>query len=143
VNAARELMQAHLRAEFHANVRIRSATREEVAELIPAMDVLVSFIQPSYARVASSPTKLAECFAVGIPVICNPGVGDVADHISRVDAGILVEPASEESLSCAITNLRIVLSKGGGRLRDAARGLFDLEIGVERYRSVYARVGLT
>jgi len=46
-----------------------AASRAEVPMTITAMDVSVCFIQPPYARVAASPTKLAECVAMGIPAI--------------------------------------------------------------------------
>ena len=102
--------------------------------------MLVSFIQPSYARIAASPTKLAECFAVGIPVICNDGVGDVAMQIRQLGAGVIVDPASDDALSDVVQKLDEVFAMGGQRLREAARPLLGLEVAEERYRSVYSRL---
>lgn len=135
-----DLIGRHLEPDLRLRVCLRSATRLEVAALIPAMDVLVSFIQPSYARLASSPTKLAECLAEGIPAICNAGVGDVADQLRSIDGGILVEPTSDMSLREAVAQLEHVRAKGGPRLRSEARKRFGLEVALERYRAVYAQI---
>ena len=35
------------------------------------------FVNPSYAKIASFPTKIAEAFSLGIPVICNEEIGDL------------------------------------------------------------------
>jgi glycosyltransferase involved in cell wall biosynthesis len=89
---------------------------------------------------AASPTKLAECFAEGIPVICNDGVGDVAEQIQQLGAGVIVNPASDADLTCIVQKLDEVCSMGGQRLRDAARPLLGLELAEVRYRSVYSKL---
>lgn len=118
-------------------VHICAANRTEVPQLIPAMDVLVSFIQPSYARMAASPTKLAECFAVGIPAICNAGVGDIAEHMQQLDAGWIVDPNSDDELRAAVVHLDEICLKGGARLRDKAKEMLGLGVAVARYQTVY------
>jgi glycosyltransferase involved in cell wall biosynthesis len=140
VGALREVMRRSLSSQLHARVHIKPANRAEVPDLLPAMDVLVSFIQPSYARMAASPTKLAECFAAGIPVICNDGVGDVAMHIKQLGAGIIVDPASDSDLSNIVQKLDAVFAMGGARLRNAARPLLGLEVAEARYKSVYSKL---
>lgn len=123
-----------------SRVHVRAADRRDVPSLIPAMDVLVSFVQPSYARMAASPTKLAECFAVGIPAICNAGVGDVAEQVKALDAGVIVDPSSDAELALVAGNLDEVSSKGGIRLRNAARGTLGLELAATRYKAVYSKI---
>jgi glycosyltransferase involved in cell wall biosynthesis len=139
-SAMQPLMKEHLAPNLQARMRVRCATRTQVAELIPAMDVLVSFIRPSYARIASSPTKLAECLAEGVPAICNPGVGDVTEQLSALDGGIVIDPMSDDALQDAVAHLSSVRAKGGLRLRIEARKLFGLEVAVARYQSIYAQL---
>lgn len=136
--AFNKLMSECLPITLHGRVHVLSATREEVPHLIAGMDVLVSFIQPSYARMAASPTKLAECFAAGIPVICNNGVGDVAEQVNYLQAGRVVDPSSDAEMSAAVADLDEIVTMGGDRLRDAARKVFGLEVAAMRYRAVYA-----
>lgn len=138
IAALNQLMREWLPAALHGRVHVRSAGRAQVPTIIPAMDVLVSFIQPSYARMAASPTKLAECFAAGIPVICNAGVGDVAEQVRLLGAGRVVDPSSDAELSAAVAGLDDIATMGGGRLRDAARKVLGLEVAAMRYQAVYA-----
>jgi glycosyltransferase involved in cell wall biosynthesis len=133
----------YLPSSFHLRVKIRSVTRDEVAEFLPAMNLLVSFIKPSYARIASSPTKLAEAFAVGVPAICNYGVGDVAALVKDLDAGAIVDPTSDADLDMVAKDLDFLGSKGGLRLREAARLRLGLEIANQRYREIYMKLEAT
>ncbi len=140
VEALRQVMSHHLPIALHERVHVISASRSEVPNVLPAMDVLVSFIQPSYARMAASPTKLAECFAEGIPAICNDGVGDVATLVKQLGAGLIVDPASDAALSVVVQKLDEIFAMGGERLRKAARPLLGLEVAIESYRSVYSKL---
>jgi glycosyltransferase involved in cell wall biosynthesis len=46
-------------------------------------DAAVFFIKPTFSKKASSATKLAELMALGIPIITNPGWGDVELMVAR------------------------------------------------------------
>lgn len=132
-----QLIQEHLPAALHPHVHIRSANRNQVARWLPAMDLLVSLIQPSYARMGSSPTKLAESWATGIPAICNRGVGDVAALVAELDAGMVINADSDPDLSIAADFLPSLLEKGGARLREAAQGRLSLDMASDRYLQIY------
>lgn len=140
VEALSQIMCNHLPIALHERVHISSASRAVVPNVLPAMDVLVSFIRPSYARMAASPTKLAECFAEGIPAICNAEVGDVETQIKNLGAGLIVDPESDDALSVVVQKLDEVFVMGGERLRKAARQILGLEVAKERYSSVYSKL---
>ena len=139
----KRLMESCVPPTLMSRIHVCSGNREEVPELIAAMDILVSFIQPSYARMAASPTKLAECFSAGIPAICNDGVGDVSQLMEQLDAGCIVDPNSDTDLINIISRLDEIKAKGGSRLREQARLLLGLEVAAERYRMVYEKIGAT
>ena len=132
-----QLMQVHLPAVLHKAVHIRSANRDQVARWLPAIDLLVSLIQPSYARMGSSPTKLAEAWATGIPAICNSGVGDVAALVQELDAGVVIDADSDPDLTAAADCLLNLIHKGGPRLRKAAQARLGLEVASQRYLQIY------
>ena len=132
-----QLMQIHLPAALHPHVHVRAANRDQVARWLPAIDVLVSLIQPSYARNGSSPTKLAEAWAMGIPAICNSGVGDVAALVFELDAGVVIDANSDHDLCAVIDAFPDLLAKKGKRLREAAQSRLSLELAAERYRQIY------
>ena len=132
------LVHAHVPASLRGRVHWRSAGRIQVPGLLAAADVMVSFIAPSYARMASSPTKLAEGFAMGLPTLCNPGTGDVAAIMAQVGGGRMVDPYDESALDALVRELPQVAGMGGARLRAAARVLLGLEVAARRYRAIYA-----
>lgn len=140
VSSLRSLMAEHLPTVLHERVHVVSASRSQVPHFIAAMDVMVSFIQPSYARMAASPTKLAECFATGVPVICNSGVGDVEEQVRALRAGHVVDLNSDADLIVAAAALGDITKMGGARLRNEARKVLGLEVAAMRYKAVYAEL---
>jgi len=136
----KQLMKSHLTPELSSRVHIKSASRDEVPVLLPAIDVMISFILSTYARTGASPTKIAECFALGIPVIANSGVGDVKQVVDRLDGGWIVDPCSDTDLMEVVQNLDTICSKGGRRLRDAPRSMLGLEFATQCYQSIYDKL---
>jgi glycosyltransferase involved in cell wall biosynthesis len=143
VSALEEIITKCVKPELHARIHICTGNRVEMPRLIAAMDILVSFIKPSYARIAASPTKLAECFAAGIPAICNAGVGDVESIVEELDAGYIADPNSEYEMRGVVEQLDEIRAKGGIRLRHQANTLLGLHVAAERYQSVYQKIGAT
>ncbi len=64
-------------------VEVRSAGREEVPGWLAAADLGIMFVRPVWSKKAASPTKLGEMLAMGLPVLANAGVGDVAEILRR------------------------------------------------------------
>lgn len=118
-------------------LHIRPASREEVPALIGAADVMLSFIKPAYSKMASSPTKLAEAFACGVPVICNPGIGDVDSQVEGLSAGVLVDIADPAALQDLSTSLDSIKSLRGQGLRDRAARMLDLPVAAGAYQRIY------
>ena len=118
------------------DVLVRAALREEVPVFLAAADLGVAFKQPSFSALACSPTKLGEMLAVGLPVIANSGVGDVAAVLEERGMGALVERFDRASLLAAVdTALSDPLRPE--EIRRHAERWFSLEDGVGRYDGVY------
>lgn len=118
-------------------IHVRPATRSEVPALLGCADVMLSFIKPAYSKMASSPTKLAEAFAVGVPAISNKGIGDVDVMTRALDAGALVDLSDEDSVQQVVASLDDIATKGGVALRERARASLGLEVAHAQYRRVY------
>lgn len=73
-----------------ADLVIKEANRQEVPVFTKASDINISFIKPVFSKLASSPTKLGEVLAMGIPVIVNSGVGDVEQVVNESGGGIII-----------------------------------------------------
>jgi glycosyltransferase involved in cell wall biosynthesis len=88
----------------------------------------------------ASPTKMAESFASGIPVVANSGVGDVQEIVDQLDGGWIVDSLSKNRLMETIENLDIISAKGGKRLRNISRPILGLDLAAKSYRSVYEKL---
>ena len=134
------IMKKNIHKSLNNRIHIKSASRNEVPLLLPAIDIMVNFVIPSYARMSMSPTKMAECFATGIPVISSFNIGDVDEIINDLKAGMLVNPLLDSDLLNAINNINSIKENGGKRLRNISRPLFGLEVANKRYMSVYEAI---
>ncbi|MGQ4659018.1 glycosyltransferase [Lysobacter sp. F6437] len=124
-------------ADYAARLHVVSATRAEVPALIGAADLMLSFIMPAYSKMASSPTKLAEAFACGVPVVCNPGIGDVDMQVEMLNAGVMIHPGSTADITHLVGRLDSLRALGGTALRDRARKRLDLPVAAAFYRHAY------
>lgn len=140
IETATAILHAKIPSALWQRVFIFSAGRDEVPHFLAAMDLLVSFIRPGYARVATSPTKNAEALASGIRLICNPGIGDVEEYINTLSAGWVVDPANPVALRNLVKELKATnLIKSEG-LRERSRKIFGLEVAEHAYEIVYQRM---
>ena len=116
--------------------KLMSATREEVPGLIQIANYAMYFIKPSFSKIASSPVKLGEIMACGIPVIANGGIGDVDIQAQENNQLLLVKDLNEKSYLETINKFSS-LKINPEQNRIFAIENFSLEIGIERYRKVY------
>lgn len=121
------------------NILVRAATRDQVPQLMAAADIGLFFIKPAYSKLASSPTKLGEMLAMGLPVVTNGGVGDVEAVLSAMECGVVVETFSADSYVAAAKKLQ-VLTLDPEEVRRRALPWFDVRSGVDRYNSIYGRL---
>ena len=75
---------------------------DEVFFWLQGADIAISFIKPCYSKQSSSPTKIAEYLACGVPVISNKGIGDVDELLTKNNVGVLLDDFSSESYVRAI-----------------------------------------
>lgn len=134
------LINQHLHSDLRPQVILHSANREDVPSYLAAFNCIVNFTFPSYARLSMSPTKLAECFATGIPMICNSGVGDVDENVKTLDGGLVIPDISKNSLLTAAKYILTSRRQPSERLRNSSRLIFGLEVARKRYRNVYSRL---
>ncbi|MGE3372376.1 MAG: glycosyltransferase [Vicinamibacteria bacterium] len=116
---------------------------EQVPEALVAADAGVSFIQPSYSKRASSPTKLGEYLAAGLPVVANAGIGDSQPLIEESRVGVVLNDFTEQEYRRATAGLGALLADPdhGPRSRRVAEERLGLRtVGWPAYARVYARI---
>lgn len=115
---------------------IRSGTREEIPKLMAAANLGIFFIKPVFSKTASSPTKMGEMLAVGLPIIANSGVGDVGPMIDEIGAGVAIRDFTQKSYASAIAQLKD-FDPGDAARRERALPWFDVNVGIDRYDRIY------
>jgi glycosyltransferase involved in cell wall biosynthesis len=123
-----------------SDLKIIEARRSEVPIYLKACDISISFIKSVYSKKSSSPTKLGEILAMGIPVICNKGVGDVEKIIKDCNAGILIGEFNKETFENVVNQLPELLKLVPSEIREKSSHWFSLDKGVELYLQSYKKV---
>jgi glycosyltransferase involved in cell wall biosynthesis len=124
---------------------IRKVAPEDLPRYLKAADFAVSLIKPCYSKISSSPTKIAEYLASGLPVISSAGIGDLDELFAEDNVGTLLYAYNREAYGRALREIeRLLLDSGvAERCRDSARNRFDLaRVGGPRYRRLYQRLFL-
>ncbi len=119
---------------------IRKASRKEVPYFILLSKFSLFFIQPLFSKKGSSPTKHGEILGMGIPVVCNSGVGDVDRIVRDTQSGLLVDKFEDAEYDKVISQIDSLLQTTPEKLRAAAEKYYSLEEGVKKYLSVYNRL---
>jgi glycosyltransferase involved in cell wall biosynthesis len=115
------------------DIIIRSASRNEVPLLISLSNWSIFFIRPSYSKMSSSPTKQGEIMAMGVPVICNAGVGDTDEIVTNYNSGIISDYYNYQSIVESMQNMNI----DPRLIRSGAMDFFSLDKGVRKYAEIY------
>lgn len=119
---------------------IQPAERNELPNLLSIVDVSIFFIKPLFSKKASSPTKMAELLGMGIPIICNHGVGDTDGIVEQEDVGLVVKEFSEKEFISVAKQLENLKQINKNHLRCVAEKYFSLKNGVEGYAKIYNRL---
>lgn len=122
-------------------IRVIGLPRAQVPSYLSVADASVVFIRADLSKIGCSPTKLAELFACGIPVIANAGVGDMDAILSPARNGSVVLPAlTTEAMRAGLATLLAPAGPDAAKIRENSLE-FSLEAGIERYASLWAALG--
>jgi glycosyltransferase involved in cell wall biosynthesis len=115
---------------------ILGASRDEVPGLMAAADLGLFFIKPVFSKTASSPTKMGEMLAVGLPIVANSGVGDVEQMVDDIGCGVAMRDFTSDGYERAIAQIEALEGTPRER-RQRALPWFDVKLGIERYDRIY------
>lgn len=103
----------------------------------------LSFRKATFSQIAASPTKIPEYLAAGLPAVCNAGIGDTDELLTRSRTGVIVRDFNDESLDAA-AHAALALADDAevsARAIEAAHRHFDLvSVGGVGYRNAYRRL---
>jgi glycosyltransferase involved in cell wall biosynthesis len=115
---------------------------EEMPRYLRIADAGIFFINP-YKKFGSSPIKLGEFLACGVPVVINPGVGDTEEIVRENRVGVVVRDFDEARYERGANELLALRGEGDGlkaRCRDTARRYLSLEDGANKYYEIYKKI---
>ena len=118
-------------------IRIKSVLHSDVATYISLFTASIFFIRPTFSKKASSPTKQGELMAMGVPVICNSGVGDTELVVREHQSGIVINEFNDNVYQNA--DLSFSDFDREKTMKGAAM-FYGLDQGVERYFRVYQKL---
>ncbi len=117
------------------DIIVEESDRKDIPFKTRNWNFSVFFILPCFSKLSSSPTKQGELMGMGIPIICNSGVGDVDSIVEKYQSGHVVPNINR-------LNLDEVLNKKFDKqtLRKGANDYFSLIKGVESYHMIYENI---
>jgi len=123
-------------------VEVRAVEHSEVPAQMNRMDAGIFFILQTLSKKGSSPTKMGEFLACGIPCLSNAGVGDVESILEDNGVGIAIDSFRTEEKRTAIESLVEMSTQPAtaARCRDVAESYYSLEAGVDAYNEIYRQV---
>ncbi|RME16286.1 MAG: glycosyltransferase [Bdellovibrio sp.] len=134
-----EYIQKVLKKYQITHFSLQYSSHSKIAQNIQNLHLGVFFIYPSYSKKASTPTKLGEFLACGVPCFTNSGVGDVDEILQDNKVGCVVKNMEPSEIEKKIPDLLNLLKDPElpQRCRKVAEEIFSLEKGVQKYKQVY------
>lgn len=140
-NEHRYLTDTLTRAGIPASTyEIIAAEHRDVPALVRQMTVGAAIIKPSYSKIASAPTKLAEYLGCGVPCVGNTKVGDMEATLEGERVGVALTDFSDADHASGAQRMLDLLADPdlAARCAATAERLFSLDVGVAAYREIYA-----
>ena len=109
--------------------------------LISSHSASAMFFKPDISKLGSSPTRLGEILAVGRPIICNSGVGDLNAIINPNKVGIVVNDPKYRSMISAVEKLYVLINDPttSARCRQLAEEYYSIFSGSQKYSQIYSQ----
>ncbi len=121
--------------------RVLSVSHADIPLYLASADIGVATVKPTFSKVASSFTKLAEYLAADLPVIAT-AIGDV-ERLARQIPGIFPYRHASE-IPATVRKLLDFSLRGKAALEVPlsvlSRPILGLEAALDRYQSIYERI---
>ena len=118
-------------------IKVLPVNRAEMPLYLSITDLSLFFIKNAFSKKASSPVKQGELMAMGIPMICNSGVGDVDLIVNDTHCGMILETLNESAFDNAIRKWDVLKNIPQQTIREGAFKWYSLSEGVNQYAKIY------
>ena len=120
---------------------VTSAVYSDMPRYLSLADAGIFFIKPVFSKIASSPTKMAEYLACGVPVVINSEIGDTDIMVREYGIGVVADVFNEGAYRKCMDDLMELKKKPDvlkQRCRKIAEDCFSLNKGVASYEKIYS-----
>jgi len=121
-------------------IMIKSSEREGIPSLIKVSNFSIFFITPKFSKKASSPTKMGEIMNLGIPIICNSGVGDVEKIMNECMPELLVNELDKKEYNRIINLILNNYKFDKQKILNTSRKYYSLTNGIKKYNDIYTQI---
>ena len=123
---------------------VESISHNKLPQALQDFDIGFFFIPPKYAKIASSPTKMGEMLAAGLPIITGYSIGDVDNIVETNNIGYVMKSFDEKNYRNALDHLTNMIGSEGQVLSQrcfkVAQDHFSLENAVNKYAAIYSKL---
>lgn len=134
-----DLVLSKVNSDCKDSIIITSCRYHEVSEYLSAADLGLVLFDDVFSSTGRSPTKLAEYWAMGLPVICPKGLGDLDLFFSDGIGGTQFELENAESYREAVSKV-LETSYDREPIINKSHKYFDSEEGADKYNEIYERL---
>lgn len=116
-----------------------SAGRESICAELSHLDFAFVLFTPGESTLGTSPTRIGEFLAMGIPVVVNSDVGDTANIIKENEIGVVID--GHISSSELLAKMRQLKADRllANRCRSVAKDIFSVNTGAMEYQKAYSK----
>ncbi len=120
-------------------LRIQSVERSEMPTYLSLANWGIFFASTGLGKTLYSPVKMGELLAMGIPLICNQGLGDADTFIETFQVGYTLTDFSPESMQVTVRHM-LQNPPNPENMLKAAKTIFQLEEGAAKYKAIYTQL---
>ena len=91
INDLKKIINNNFDKKIYKKIKIFKSDRKKIPMFLSSFDLMISFIKKTFSRKAMSPTKMFEAFAMGVPFLCNSGIGDVNFILNKHKTGEIID----------------------------------------------------
>ncbi len=123
-----------------SSIIIKESCRKMMPSYIGISNFSIFFIIPAYSKKASSPTKMGEIMNLGIPIICNSGVGDVDEVMKQSMPELLVKEFNNKEYERVIDLTLNDFKPNRKIIKQTSHNYYSLNNGVRKYLDIYKKI---
>ena len=137
IGELKKIINNNFDKEVYKKIKIFKSDRKKIPIFLSSFDLMISFIKNTFSRKAMSPTKMFESFAMGVPFLCNSGIGDVdfilkkhkSGGIINIKKNIYNKKSFDLFNRCKKINSNLIIKK--------TKPFYDIAFAQKKYNYIY------